>query len=110
VSLQERYPKAKITTANFFGVESSGVWQLRGLGTIALTDSELIFERRFVRKEWHIPLTSIEAVETADSHLGKRIFQPLLKVVFRNEQGLRDSIAWYVNDLEGLKATIEASL
>jgi hypothetical protein len=109
---RERFPDARLIVrgANFFGQQSSGVLQGRGNGTLVLTDSELFFERWVLRKEYHIPLTAVESVETANSFLGKSIFQPLLKVNFRNDAGQPDAIAWYVPDLVGTKQAIEAAM
>ena len=108
--LQERFPNAQVTQANFFGQESRGPMQLRGTGTIVLTDKELYFERLWPRREYRIPLSAIEAVEMPTSYLGKTNFRPLLKVVFRNEAGEFDSMAWLVPEVEGLKRTLESRL
>jgi len=110
-AIRERFPQAKtiVAGANFFGQESRGVTQMRGNGTLVLTDSELYFELLLPRREFHIPLASIQAIETATSHLGKTIGRPLLKVVFRNEAGQTDSIVWYVSDVEGLKQAIASA-
>lgn len=108
-AVRERFPNARliIPSANFFGQESLGGMQGRGNGTLALTDNELYFERWVLRKEYHIPLSAIQSVETTMSHLGKSIFRPLLKVVYINEMGNTDSIAWYVPDVEGVKRALE---
>jgi hypothetical protein len=110
-TIGERFPQAKtiVAGANFFGQESRGVAQLRGNGTLVLTDSELYFELLIPRREFRIPLASIQAIETVSSHLGKTVGRPLLKVVFLNEAGQNDSIAWYVPDVEGLKQAIESA-
>jgi len=83
------------------------VTQLRGNGTLVLTDSELYFERWVPHREYRIPLASIRAIETPSSFLGKTNFRPLVKVVFQTEAGQTDSIAWLVRDVEGLKQAIE---
>jgi len=106
---RERFPNAKLIVpgANFFGQESGGVMQMRGNGTLVLTDSELYFERWVARKEYRIPLNAIQAIETPTSFLGKTNFRPLLKVVFKDEAGHTDSMAWLVRDLEGVKRALE---
>jgi hypothetical protein len=106
-AVQARFPNAQVVQANFFGQESAGVMQLRGNGALALTDTELYFERLWPRREYCIPLAAIEGIETPSSYLGKTNFQPLLKVVFRNESGQLDSMAWLVPDVKALKQTIE---
>ena len=103
------FPNAKtiIPGANFYGQESKGVMQMRGNGTLVLTESELYFEMLVPRREFRIPLAAIQALETPSSYLGKTNFRPLLKVVFRDESGNSDSMGWLVPDGQGLKRAIE---
>jgi hypothetical protein len=100
---RERYPDARQIdrAASFFGQESRGVTQMRGNGTLILTDSDLIFEMWVPNKEFRIPLRSIQAIENPTSFLGKSRFTPLLKVVYTNDQGATDAMAWQVRDLSG---------
>lgn len=102
-SARERYPTVRQIdrAASFFGQESRGVMQLRGNGTLILTDSELIFERWVPNTEFRIPLRSIQSLENPTAFLGKSRFTPLLKVVYTNEQGATDAMAWQVPDLSG---------
>jgi hypothetical protein len=110
--VRQRYPQATLVVpgANFFGQESLGARQIRGNGTLVLTDTELFFEKLAPRKEFHIPLTSISAIETPSSHLGKSVGRRLLKVVFQAESGAPDSIAWFVRDLDTVKRQLESAL
>lgn len=98
---RQQYPAAcKIDrAANFFGQQSRGVMQVRGNGTLILTDTELIFELWVPKRVYHIPLQTIRSVENPKSFLGKSRFTPLLKVVFVDDQGVEDAIAWQVRDL-----------
>ncbi|ACL26186.1 hypothetical protein [Chloroflexus aggregans] len=99
-SARERYPTARqIDRASFFGQESRGVVQMRGNGTLILTDSDLIFELWVPNTEFRIPLRSIQALENPTSFLGKSRLTPLLKVVYTNAQGATDAMAWQVPDL-----------
>ena len=100
-SARERYPTARQIdrAASFFGQESRGVTQLRGNGTLILTDSELIFELWVPHREFRIPLRRIQSLENPTVFLGKSRFTPLLKVVYTNEQGRTDAMAWQVPDL-----------
>jgi hypothetical protein len=109
---KERYPNAKLIVpgANFYGQESFGVTQLRGNGILVLTDTELYFKKWLQGREYHIPYAAIQAVETPTSFLGKTNFRPLVKVVFRNDSGQIDSMAWLVRDVEALKGAIEAAI
>jgi hypothetical protein len=102
-SARERYPNARQIdrAASFFGQESRGVTQMRGNGTLILTDSDLVFEMWVPNREFRIPLRSIQAIENPNSFLGKSRFTPLLKVVYTNDQGVTDAMAWQVRDLGG---------
>ncbi len=102
-SARERYPDAKQIdrAASFFGQESRGATQMRGNGTLILTATDLIFEQWVMNKEYRIPLQKIQALENPTSFLGKSRFAPLLKVVYLNDQGVKDSMAWQVPDLSG---------
>jgi hypothetical protein len=82
--------------ANFFGIESHGVMQIRGNGILLLTDTDLVFGMFRPTRDFLIPLAKIEKIELAESHLTKTVFQPLLKVYFTNEEGYMDSVAWWV--------------
>ena len=93
-------------SANCFGVESAGVTQIRGNGCLAATADELLFIMWIPRKEISIPRPWITAVERADSHLGKRIFRPLLRVRFKDDQNRMDSVAWAVRDLPAWEAAL----
>jgi hypothetical protein len=108
---RERYPNARQIdrAASFFGQESRGVRQLRGNGTLILTDSDLIFEMWVPNKQLRIPLRSIQTIENPKSFLGKSRFTPLLKVVYVNEEGTTDAMAWQVRDLDGWMRLIDAA-
>jgi hypothetical protein len=107
--VRARFPNARLIVpgANYFGQESESVMQVRGNGTLVLTDSELYFEYYWPRKEFRVPLASIVALETTKWHKGKSVGRPLFKVIFRGDGGREDSAAWYVPDLEGTIRTLE---
>ena len=102
-SARARYPNARRVdrAASFFGQESHGTVQMRGNGTLILTGSELIFEMWVGGGQYRIPLRNIQSLENPVSFLGKSRFAPLLKVVYRNDQGTSDAMAWQVPDLTG---------
>ena len=83
--------------ANFFGVESAGVLQMRGNGALVLTDTALEFFMAVPSRRFTIPLEEVTGVELVRSHLGKTVFRDLLKVSFRRG-GAHDSMAWWVPD------------
>jgi hypothetical protein len=100
---RERYPTARRVDrgASFFGQESRGAMQMRGNGTLILTDSELIFEMWVPDREFRIPLRSIQSLENPRWFLGKSRFARLLKVAYTDAQGSTDAMAWQVADLAG---------
>ncbi len=95
--------------ANLFGIQSRGMKQIRGNGILILTASQLYFRMLLPRRELMIPLSSITAVETPKSFLGKTKGRKLLKIDFRNDIGGTDSAAWLVPDLEKWVETIKGS-
>lgn len=108
---RERFPNAKLIVpgANFYGQESKGVMQMRGNGTLVLTDNELYFEGWLPRREFRIPVSAIQSIETPNSYLGKTNFRPLLKVAFKDDAGGIDSMAWLVSDVEAARQAVEAA-
>ncbi len=78
--------------ANSFGIESAGAWQVRGNGSLALTEHELLFAQWVPNRLLRIPRDSILEVTTARSHLGKWIARDLLKIVWTTDLGTQDSI------------------
>ncbi len=96
----EREILKKSIDANFFGLQTLGIGQLRGNGLLILTERDVIFNRYVPKKEFRIPLKSIIRIESSKSHLSKTISRFLLKIVFINSKGEEDSIAWTVGDLE----------
>ena len=88
-------------SANYFGRSSAGRFQIRGNGCLALGDEQLVFVMWLPRRELAIRRSAITAVDTADSHLGKRIGRPLLRVAFDG-----DVAAWWVRDLDRWLATL----
>ena len=87
---------------NYFGQESKGLGQVRGNGCLILTESELYFEMWTPKRILRIPKHMIKRVENPPPkwHLKKTKNRLLLKIHFTNEQGLEDSAAWIVPELE----------
>ena len=96
--------------ANFFGIESLGVMQVRGNGILLLTDTDLVFGMFRPTRDFLIPFARIEKIELAESHLNKTMFQRLLKVFFTNEEGDADSLAWWVANPTEWKNVLEQRL
>ncbi|MFX0029211.1 MAG: hypothetical protein ACFE8B_08375 [Candidatus Hermodarchaeota archaeon] len=89
--------------SNFFGQESLGLGKIRGNGVLLLTENELYFGMWKPKKEILIPVKSITDVTNPRSHMHRSILRPLLKVIFKNENGQSDSAAWFVQNLDQWK-------
>lgn len=96
--------------ANLFGVESRGMAQVRGNGALLLTNSSLVFAMFRPAQDLVIPLSKISKVESVETHLGKSVSRPLLKVHFTNEEGNRDSAAWWVANVTEWRNLLEKGL
>ncbi len=95
-------------SANFFGLESKGVKQVRGNGVLVLTEDKLYYEMWVKPKTIiEIPIKLIKKVDIVKSHLHKSKFKPLLKVIFINRLGEVDSVAWMVKNITEWKETLE---
>ena len=101
-------PVIREAGANFFGVASLGRRQVRGNGTLVLRADGLSFTRWVPKKDFVFPRDQLLRVEVVRSHLGKSIFRKLLKLHFLNDEGVEDSVAWYVKELDGWVEALDA--
>ncbi len=110
-AITSRYPEDAILFrddgASLFGMASLGRGQVRGNGTLILTEDELVFMMLVPRREIRIPLSSIIRIETPKSFLGKTRFTPLLKIDFSTPTGKTDSAAWAIRDIESCLNLLE---
>jgi hypothetical protein len=113
-SLAERYEPGEIlchdNMANYFGMEVYKSKQIRGNGVLILAKTELYFLRLYPKKEIIIPLKRIKKVITPKSFLGKTVAQPLLKVEFKDEGNNRNSVAWYIKDVDSFKTALKQQI
>lgn len=84
--------------ANFFGQASAGKMQVRGLGTLVLTETELVFVQLVPEREARIPRSAITTTSTTRHFLGKTQGRDLL-VVMWNANGVDDAAAFDVADI-----------
>lgn len=105
----QQYPGARLidSGALFFGQQSRGVGQMRGNGTLIVTDSDIIFQQWVTNREFRIPLTAIQSIENPSSFLGKWQGVPLLQINFLNDSGETDAMAWRLRDLGNVQRVIE---
>ena len=102
--IHEKFDDKKILIAdnmsNFFGLESAGVWKIRGNGVLLLTEEELFFGMWKPKKDLLIQVKSFIEVTNPKSHMHRSVSRPLLKISFKNQNGETDSAAWYVQNLD----------
>jgi hypothetical protein len=95
--------------ANFFGLRSAGMKQVRGNGILLLTADRLYFRMLLPRRELTIPLGSVTSAGTVGSFLGRTRGRDLLEVIFTDSGGSEDSAAWLVGDLQEWVQSIKRS-
>ena len=83
--------------ANFSGLESKGMGQVRGNGFIALTGENLRVTRAVPAAEWRIPHRHLKQVSLEPSFLGKQRGTPVLVITFEAD-GQIDRLGVYVRD------------
>ena len=81
--------------ANFSGLESNGLGQVRGNGFIALTGHDLRITRATPAAEWRIPYQHLKQVSLESSFLGKSRGIKVMVVTFE-QNGQLDRIGVYV--------------
>ena len=114
-----RYPDPKLieladSRANFLGLSSRGVAQLRGNGILVLAKQELWFDQAVTQFQLTIPIEAIRRVDFTSSHLGKYLpGRRLLRVEFTASTGVVDTAVWAVREpdrwLERLQAKLAAA-
>ena len=107
----ERFQDQKVlitSTANFFGQESKGLKQVRGMSQVVLLPNELYSEMLFPKRILRIPISEIREVDiTKKWFLKKSRNKNLLIVHFINESGEEDSAGWQIPRLESYKRVID---
>ncbi len=103
-NFQKRFAGKKIKimdkSALYVAKQSDGYSHFKGNGYLVLTEDELYFERRVVKKLIIIPIGSIVKAESTRRLGGKSVGKMMLKVVFLTETGEQDAVAWKVKELE----------
>lgn len=85
--------------ASLVGLASEGRLQARGVGTLAVGQSELIFVQLVPEREIVVPRESITSTRATRHFLGKTTGSDLLVVTW-DVQGLTDAAAFAVPDVE----------
>lgn len=106
---QQQYPNARLIDAavSFWGQQSRGVGQVRGNGTLIVTNDAVIFQMWGPIQEYRIPMNAIQSIENPRAFLGKTQGVLLLKINFLNDSGQPDAMAWRLRDLSRVQQVIE---
>jgi hypothetical protein len=92
--------------ANFYGLASAGAGQVRGLGNLVLTPTELRFVQFVPDREVIVPRSAITGVATASEFLGKTQGRELVVVAWTTPEGEAEEAAWDVPDVDGWRAAL----
>ncbi|MFX1274966.1 MAG: hypothetical protein ACFFBP_03800 [Promethearchaeota archaeon] len=90
----------KTKFANFYGQKSRGVLHVTGSGKLILTENELFFHQYLPKTIMHIPLSNIIGIETPKKFLSNYSGSRLLKVIYEDENGHEDEVAWVIPKLK----------
>jgi hypothetical protein len=105
-----RDPLRVAPMAQYHGLASAGWRQVRGNGSLILTEETLRFDQWSPQRQVIVPLEDVLRVETPRTHAGKWSLRPMLRVTWRTWDGLEDAAAWTLNDLEGWVGQVETAV
>jgi hypothetical protein len=91
----------RTTAATSVGLASLGPGQLRGTGTLVLTDGEVVFAQWRPDRLVRIDRPAILEVDTTRTHVGKTMKTDLLRIRWADAAtGDEDTIALFVRELD----------
>ena len=94
-------PVRRTTAATSLGLASLGKGHVQGTGTLVLTDGEVAFAQWRPDRLVRIPRADITEVDTARSHLEKKMNADVLRIRWvSGEAAGDDTIALYIRDLD----------
>jgi len=105
-SLREDEPLLQEMSANFSGFSSKRGGQIRGNCLLALYPDEIIFIMWAPRKVIRIPMRSVSHVDTVRNHAGRWLPYPQLHIVYTDETGAVDGVAWALSHPEHWVETV----
>ncbi len=89
------------TAATCLGLASLGVGQLRGTGTLVLTEHEVGFAQWRPDRLVRIPRPAIVEVDTTRTHLGKTMNDDLLRIRWASADAeVEDTVVFFVRELD----------
>jgi hypothetical protein len=91
--------------ANFFGQASAGKSQIRGLGTLVLTETELVFVQLVPARELRVSRESITSTGVTRHFLGKTQGRDLLVVTW-DVNGMGDAAAFDTPNIDAWRSKL----
>ncbi|MET0448342.1 MAG: hypothetical protein ABW004_08040 [Aeromicrobium sp.] len=91
--------------ASLVGVASEGKLQTRGVGTLAVGDTHLVFVQLLPERDVLVPRDAITSTRATRHFLGKTTGSDLLVVTW-DVQGMTDAVALAVPDVEAWRARL----
>lgn len=95
--------------ANFFGQASEGTAQVRGLGTLLLTDAEVVFVQLMPARELRVNRSSITSCRVTRHFLGKTQGRDLLVVMWETN-GMGDAAAFDTPNISDWTSRIDPTV
>jgi hypothetical protein len=92
-------PVRRSMAATCLGVESAGAGQVKGTGTLVLTDAEVAFAQWRPDRLIRVPRSAIAEVDTTRSYLGKTLNADMLRIRW-TAQGNPDTVAFFIRELD----------
>lgn len=95
-------PARRTVAATALGMTGDDDVELRGTGTLALTDDDLAFAQWRPEHLLRIPRSAITHVDTTREHLGKTMKTDVLRVTWRSPGaggGQERSVAFFIRDV-----------
>jgi len=92
-------PVRRSMAATCLGLESAGTGQVKGTGTLVLTNDEVAFAQWRPDRLIRVPRSAIAEVDTTRSYLGKTMNADMLRIRWTAE-GNPDTVAFFVRELD----------
>ncbi len=98
-TLTDAPKRLETPSARFLGFLSGTGEQLKGSGSLVLTDNQLLFFQALPPHNLTLPLAAVREATTVSTYQKKNYSRPILKVTFSTHHG-QDAAAWVIPDPE----------
>ena len=100
IALADVGPPLRSTAASALGRTGVGMDAMTGTGTLVLTAEELAFAQWRPARLLRIRRADILRTDTTREHLGKSMKDDVLRLTWRGEGNVEESVAFFVRDLD----------